>query len=129
VTLGSEVTGVHGKTDDELAALDVPTLLRAGLDTGAGRTELFGDGAVAAAIRLDQAGVLPRSVTFLAEIVRSGGPRYAAELPEPLPRPAQTSVVRPWLSAAAGADGEELARWLEAVAAVLALRANARHAR
>jgi hypothetical protein len=120
---------VNGKTDDELAALDVPTLLRAGLGAGDGRTELFGDGAVAAAIRLDGVGVLPRSVTFLAEIVRSGGTRYAAELPEPLPQPAQTSVIRPWLDAASGSDGEEMARWLEAVAAVLALRAGTRQAR
>lgn len=119
---------MRGKTDDELAALDVPTLLRAGL-TGERHRELFGDGAVAAAIRLDRAGVLPRSVSFLAEIVRSGGSRYAAELPEPLPQPAQTSVIRPWLDAASGSDGEQLARWLEAVAAVLALRANARQAR
>lgn len=121
---------MHGKTDAELAALDVPELLRSGLgDDAAGRGELFGDGAVAAALALGE--VVPRSVAFLAEIVRSGGTRYAAELPEPLPQPAQADVIRPWLAVAAGVPGaadEQVARWLEAVASVLALRAGARQA-
>ena len=121
---------MHGKTDAELAALDVPELLRSGLgDDAAGRGELFGDGAVAAALALGE--VVPRSVAFLAEIVRSGGTRYAAELPEPLPQPAQADVIRPWLTVAAavpGAADVQVARWLEAVASVLALRAGARQA-
>jgi hypothetical protein len=127
------VIDVHGKTDAELAALDVLTLLRSGLgDDAAGRGDLFGDGAVAAAIALGEVSVLPRSVAFLAEIVRSGGTRYAAELPAPLPFAEQADVIRPWLAAAAevaGVADEQVARWLEAVAAVLALRANARPAR
>jgi hypothetical protein len=122
------VIDMRGKTDAELASLDVAGLLRAGLGAGAaGRGELFGDGAVAAAIALGEVAVIPRSVTFLAEIVRSGGTRYAAGLPEPLPLPAQADVVRRWLTAAADTEGaadEQLARWLEAVAAVLALRAG-----
>ena len=118
------------RTDVELAELDVAELLAAGLGDGAaGRGALFGDGAVAAAIALDRVGVLPRSVTFLAEVVRSGGAGYAAELVEPLPRAEQTEVIRPWLAVAVAADDEQAARWLEAVAAVLAVRANARQAR
>ena len=126
------MTNVHGKTDAELALLDVPELLRAGLGESApGRGALFGDGAVAAAIALDGVDVVARSVTFLAEIVRSGGTRYAAELPEPLPRPAQADVLRPWLAVAAAVpdvSDEQVGRWLEAVAAVLALRAGSRPA-
>lgn len=131
--MGSEVADVTGsRTDAELAELDVPSLLRAGLGSSADgpRRALFGDGAVAGAILLDRAGVVPRSVAFLAQIVRSGGVAYAAELPEPLPQPAQTVVIRPWLATAASvtSDVEQVARWFEAVAAVLALRAGARHA-
>jgi hypothetical protein len=128
------VTNPSGKTEAELAELDVAALLRAGLgESDADRTALFGDGAVAGAILLDRVDVIPRSVGFLAEIVRSGGTRYAAELPEPLPVPAQTDVVRPWLETAAssltGTAGDEwVARWLEAVAAVLALRTTTRQA-
>jgi hypothetical protein len=118
------------KTDAELAALDIVAALRAGL-AGPERTALFGEGAVAAAILLDRAGVQPRSVSFLAEVVRSGGTRYAENLPEPLPTPDQTSVIRPWLVAAAESvsdmDGDEqVARWLAAVAAILAMRQAAR---
>jgi hypothetical protein len=124
---------MQARTDAELAALDVAELLAAGLgEQAAGRGELFGDGAVAAAIALDGTDVIPRSVTFLAEVVRSGGTGYAAGLAEPLPRAEQTEVIRPWLSTAAsvpGADDEQMARWLEAVAAVLALRASTRQAR
>lgn len=119
-----------GKTDAELAELDVVAALRAGL-TGERRGALFGDGAVAGAIGLDRAGVLPRSVTFLADIVRSGGTGYAAGLSEPLPTAGQTAVIRPWLDAAAAVgpdlDAEErFARWLEAVAAILELRISSR---
>jgi hypothetical protein len=134
------MSDMRDRTDAELAQLDVAALLAAGLGEQAGggelgeraaRGELFGDGAVAAAIALDGVDVIPRSVTFLAEIVRSGGVRYAAELAEPLPRAAQAAVIRPWLSAASvpSADDEQVARWLEAVAAVLALRASTRQAR
>lgn len=115
-----------GKTDAELAELDVVTALRAGLG-GAERGALFGDGAVAGAIQLDRGGVLPGSLTFLAAIVRTGGTGYAAELTEPLPIPEQTEVIRPWLAEAARTDADEqFARWLEAVAAILDLRINSR---
>lgn len=116
------------KTDSELLrAADLPTLIRYGLGVaGPHRRALFGDGSVAAALTLDQLGTLPRSVAFLAKIVRSGGVRYAADLPEPVPGPAATTV-RAWLSTAASvvpgpAGDETAARWLEAVAAVMAAR-------
>jgi hypothetical protein len=115
--------------DSELAHLDVPSLLRDGL---ASRSKvLFGDGAVAAAILLDRVGVVPRSVIFLAEIVRSGGARYASELAEPLPTAEQAEVIQPWLVAAASAvskvdDDYALEDWLKAVAAILASRRAAR---
>ncbi|MEV4314425.1 hypothetical protein [Actinocrispum sp. NPDC049592] len=115
--------------DAELARLDVPALLTEGV--AARGKELFGNGAVAAAIILDNAGVIPRSVVFLAEIVRSGGAKYASELTEPLPTPAQTEVIRPWLTAAAAAsasveDDYTVEDWLKAVAAILAARRSAR---
>ncbi|HWM05870.1 MAG TPA: hypothetical protein VNP92_26305 [Actinophytocola sp.] len=125
------MTDPSGRTDAQLAELDVEAMLRAGLGAEADRTALFGDGAVAGAILLDRVETIPRSVSFLAELVRRGGTAHAAELPEPLPTAAQTDVIRPWLAAAAatatGPSGDErAARWLEAVAAVLALRAGRR---
>jgi hypothetical protein len=117
------------KTDAELAELDVAAMLRHGLadlDGPAGQA-LFSEGAVAAAIVLDQLEALPRSVTYLAEVVRHGGLRYALQLPEPLPAPSQAEIVRSWLTAAEEAsddiDGDRrMARWCEAVASILAMR-------
>ncbi|MFI2203865.1 hypothetical protein ACH47Z_24415 [Streptomyces sp. NPDC020192] len=116
------------RTDDEvLAATDIGMLLRYGLTQDTFHTALFGDGAVAAAVTLDRLGVLPRSVTFLAEIVRSGGLAYAAALPEPLPSPEPAELLRDWLTGAAqtAATPEaeiRAARWLDAVAEIIALR-------
>jgi hypothetical protein len=123
------VTVTRGKTEAELAELDVAALLREGLAVDR-HGALFGDGAVAAAIRLDRAGVLPRSVAFLAEIVRGGGTRYAAGLPEPLPTADQAAVIRPWLDAAAERapdldTDERFTRWLAAVATILDVRRSA----
>ncbi|WP_406207566.1 hypothetical protein OH807_35055 [Kitasatospora sp. NBC_01560] len=121
-------------SDSLLAALDVEVLLRFGLPAdGTHRSALFGDGAVAAAITCDRLGVLPRALVFLGEVVTAGGTRFAAALPEPLPGPA-APVARGWLEAAAlvvrDPSGDLLvARWLEAVAAVLALRLTTREAR
>ncbi|MFD0275091.1 hypothetical protein ACFVHB_14485 [Kitasatospora sp. NPDC127111] len=118
-------------SDDQLAALDIEILLRFGLPSeGAHRSALFGDGAVAAAITADRLGVLPRAVVFLGEVVKAGGTRYAAALPEPLPGPA-AAAARGWLEAAAmvvrdPSDDLLVARWLDAVAAVLALRVTNR---
>lgn len=120
-----------GKSDSELLeTTDVPTLLRYGLrGNGPHRTALFGDGAVTAAITLDRQGALPRSVSFLAKVVRSGGTRYAADLDEPLPGEA-AQTIRAWLTGAAGvapdvAGDDAVACWLEAVAAVMELRHEA----
>lgn len=123
------MTEQHPKTDVELAELDVVAMLRHGLADidGAAGQALFGEGAVAAAIVLDQLEVFPRSVTYLAEVVRHGGLRYAVTLPEPLPTPPQAEIARSWLAAAeevsADIDGDRrMARWWEAVAAILAMR-------
>ncbi|MEU1668049.1 hypothetical protein ABZ547_31640 [Streptomyces sparsogenes] len=121
-------------TDEELLALDVPLMIRYGLMFGgAHRTALFGDGAIAAALAAERLGVLPRSVAYLGEVVRRGGTRMAAELPEPLPGGEAAALARDWLGAAAPgvrgvAEDETVARWLEAVAAVLELRVRTRGA-
>jgi hypothetical protein len=116
------------QTDDQLVSTDIGAMLVEGLPLPAAATGLFGDVAVAAAIRADRLGVQPRSLTFLAEIVRRGGVGYATDLPEPLPTAEQTALVREWLSAAVRVDGSDLAiaRWLDAVAAVLGVRKGAR---
>ncbi|MFJ9518116.1 hypothetical protein ACIRPK_07585 [Kitasatospora sp. NPDC101801] len=116
------------RTDDDLAELDIPALLRYGLSAGgARRAALFGEGAVAAAVAVDRLHVVPRSLGYLAEVVRAGGTRYAADLAEPLPGPEPTRLVQEWLDTAAtvtaGVDDDEvLARWLDAVAELLAMR-------
>ncbi|MBW1598347.1 hypothetical protein [Streptomyces sp. JJ38] len=124
--------GGAGMTDEELRGLDVDLMLRYGLTRqGAPRGVLFGDGVVAAALRAEELDVLPRSLAYLAEVVRRGGIRYAAELAEPLPGPERTGLAGEWLATASSVTGAEdvkaaetLARWLEAVAAVLAMRCN-----
>ncbi|TVZ97869.1 hypothetical protein [Streptomyces sp. BK340] len=120
------------RTDDEvLATTDVAVLLRYGLTQDAFRTALSGDGAVAAAVTLDRLGVVPRSVAYVAKIVRAGGLRYAAQLPEPLPSREASALLLDWLETAAQAadtpDGEaRTARWLDAVAEIVGLRRAAR---
>ncbi|GAA0558591.1 hypothetical protein GCM10010172_47020 [Paractinoplanes ferrugineus] len=99
------------RTDEQALQDDVAALLAAGD---------FTDSLVPAALQADRLGVDPRSLAFLAEVVRRGGLDYAARLPEPLPTPEQTALVRPWLAIGAGSD--RLARWLDAVAAVLEAR-------
>ncbi|MET8627603.1 hypothetical protein ABZW30_28290 [Kitasatospora sp. NPDC004669] len=120
------------KTDDELRQLDVPAMLRYGLEfAGPHRSALFGEGAIAAALASDALGVVPRSTSFLAEVVRSGGARYAADLTEPLPGAEPTRLARDRLTSAATTattvDGDQLlARWLDAVAEILGLRRDIR---
>ncbi|MFE3636592.1 hypothetical protein [Streptomyces cellostaticus] len=122
----------ESRTDDEvLATTDVAMLLRYGLTQDAFHTALFGDGAIAAAVTLDRLGVLPRSLAFLAEVVRSGGLAYAAGLPEPLPSAEPAALLRDWLGGAAQTAGTpeaevRAARWLDAVAEIVALRRSAR---
>jgi hypothetical protein len=122
---------MHVRTDDEAIGFDVAALLAAGR---------FTEALVPAALQADRLGVIPRSLTFLAEIVRRGGVAYAAQLAEPLPTPEQTELVRPWLEQLgaggvpraggvpqagrlpqAGGD-ERLARWLDGVATIIEAR-------
>lgn len=112
----------HPMSETELAALDIPALWQAG-----DRGRLFGEGAVGAGITLHRLGTIPRSLTYLADLIRAGGVQRSLALPEPLPSPEQTDALRPWLQAAAdtvtGLDGdEEVARWLDAVATIIAAR-------
>jgi hypothetical protein len=118
-------------TDAELAELDIPALLRAGLTDESQHQAMFGEGAVGAAVVLDRLHVIPRSLTYLASVVRAGGTTAAAGLAEPLPEADQSEAVRPWLSSAAAVastvDGDEdVARWLEAVATIVSARLTAR---
>lgn len=122
-------SGQGSISEAELARLDVREMLRDGLadPEGDAHRTLFGPGAVAAAIALDRLRVIPRSLTYLAEVVHAGGTRYGAALAEPLPEPVQTEMIRPWLQTAAATvstvDGDEqVARWLQAVASIIALR-------
>ncbi|WP_107122941.1 hypothetical protein [Streptomyces caeruleatus] len=120
------------KTDEDSAQADVAMLLRYGIGAqGPRRTALFGDGAVAAAVTLDRLAVQPRSVAFLGRTVRSGGTAYTARLPELLPQPTASDLMRGWLDAAASVAGpvqgdEVVARWLEAVAELIGLRHTTR---
>jgi hypothetical protein len=122
------MTGRPGtRTEDELLSLDVPQLIAAGLPDPSSQAArwLFAEGAVAAAVRADQLGVQPRSLTFLAEIIRRGGIAYGAGLPEPLPLPEQSDLVRPWMVAALDVEADasvRFAHWLDAVAAIVAVR-------
>ena len=111
------------QTDERLLAIDLPAVIAAGLVSSG----VDGAATVAAAVRADLLGVYPRSLTFLAEIVRRGGISYAAALPLPLPTAEQSALVADWLGAASptGAD-VTFARWLDAVAAVLGARRAAR---
>ncbi|MEV4755245.1 hypothetical protein AB0J86_09045 [Micromonospora sp. NPDC049559] len=114
-----------GRLDEtELLALDVPALLAVGLASPAGPA---GNAAVAAALAAARLGTEPRSLTFLAEVVRVGGVGYAAGLAEPLPTAGQRALAASWLAAAAGVaddpDRDEVfARWLDKVATIVAVR-------
>jgi hypothetical protein len=103
-------------TDEQMLAVDIPAAIARG--------ELRGDAIVAAAIRADRLEVRPRSLTFLAEIVRRGDLSAAGRLPEPVPGADQSALVREWLAAAT--SPAEFARWLDAVAVVLAARQQPR---
>ena len=115
--------------DADRGDLDIPALLRDGLPHD---PRVFADGAIAAAIELDLMRIPPRSLTFLAEIVRRGGVEYAAKLPEPLPTPESAALAKAWLQAATEVQwrdhfegGNMMARWLDAVALLI----NARRSR
>jgi hypothetical protein len=115
------------RTDDQMATVDVPAAITEALRSTDPARHLVTGAAVPAAIQAGQAGVLPRSLTFLAEIVRRGGAGYAVGLAAPLPTAEQTALVRPWLALAAAAEADEVfARWLEAVAAIVDARLSGR---
>lgn len=99
------------RTDHDARSADVAALLVQGS---------FSDALVPAALQTERLAVLPRSLTFLAEIVRRGGADYAARLPDPLPTARQSALVRPWLLT--GAGDERLARWLDGVATLIETR-------
>ncbi len=112
----SESSGLSSRTvrtDEQLLTIDIAAALVDGRQTA--------EAAVAAAIRADRIGVQPRSLTFLAEVVRRGGLPYAARLPEPLPTAEGSALVRPWMEAA-GERSDAFARWLDAVATALEAR-------
>jgi hypothetical protein len=116
-------------TDQQLLALNLAAVIADGLAAqGPEQTRrLFAEGAVAAAIRADTADVLPRSLTFLAEIVRRGGIAYAAGLPNALPAPEQAELAQSWIAAALPAgDASTFARWLDAVATLVEVRRSVR---
>src|SRR6478609_10126234 len=126
----TQPTPPPGRTDAELADLDVPALLRFGLPReGPHRRALFADGAVAAALLAERCEVPGYAVAYLAEVVRAAGLRVAAELPEPLVGPGAARLAGDWLHAARSvpdadglAVGALVADWLGAVAAVLEVR-------
>jgi hypothetical protein len=113
--------------EDRLAGVEVTALLADGLRGPDAAGRIVGGCAAAAAVQAGLAGVRPGSLSFLAELVRRGGVSYAARLPDPLPTPEQSALVRPWLATAAEAtDADEpFARWLDAVAAIVDARRGA----
>ncbi|GAA3726216.1 hypothetical protein GCM10022225_04060 [Plantactinospora mayteni] len=121
----------YPRTDeDELRRVDVPAELVARLRVG---RPPGGDATVAAALAADRLGTQPRSLTFLAEVVRRGGTGFAGTLPEPLPTPEQAALAATWLAAANSVEvsdrgpnhDETVARWLENVALLVAARRRA----
>lgn len=117
------------RTDEQLRTVDVPAELAVALRAGRAPA---GEVTVAAALAAERHDVRPRSLTFLAEVIRRGGLGYAVTLPEPLPEPEQAALASNWLTAAASVEDpgpthdETVARWLENVALVLAARRQAR---
>jgi hypothetical protein len=113
-----------GRTEQDLAVADIPAVLA---DIGAGQ-RASSEGAVAAAIALAGVGAFPRSLTFLAAVIRSGGLAYTLGVPELMPAPEQAAMVRTWLEAAGtdtpqpAARDDAVARWLDAVAVTLLVR-------
>lgn len=113
------------RRDEELRGLDVDAAITMGMALPAtARAAMFAEIAIAASRQLQDLGVGPHPVSFLAGCVRSLGLEGALELPEPLIGHEPTALVRRWMSAAAGlsrniARDDLFARWLEMVAALL----------
>lgn len=98
-------------TDDDLASLDVPDLLRAGPSA-----ELEGEGAVAAAIQLERDGAAPGDVLLAAAEVRADDV-LVGEPPTRL-----DELVAAGLGVPGAETRERHAAWLERVAELMALR-------
>jgi hypothetical protein len=113
------------RRDEELRDLDVDAAITMGMALpGTARAAMYTEVAIAASWQLQDLGVGPYPVSFLAGCVRSMGLEGALELPEPLIGHQPTALVRRWLSAAGGpsrniARDELFARWLDMVAALL----------
>jgi hypothetical protein len=119
------------RPDVDLLGLDVEAAIARGMSwTGVARAVLFREVAIAASWQAQRLDVGPYPLTFLARYVRAAGIRGALDLPEPLIGAERVELVRGWLSAAitaepAPADDDLFAQWLDAVAAVLAVRRSA----
>ena len=120
------------RPDSELRDLNVNAVIAAGMaaDESARRT-LFTAGAIAASLRLEELGIGPYPVRFLARYVRAAGRAEALALPEPLVGAEAVVLARQWLTAAstvdAGLAGDRaFAQWLDMVAALIAIRRRAR---
>ncbi|MBO0869546.1 MAG: hypothetical protein J2P15_13370 [Micromonosporaceae bacterium] len=125
------------RPDSELLDLDIPAAIAAGIAGGkVQHRSMFTDAAIAASLRLEEHGVGPYPVLFLAGYVRSAGRVAALALPQPLVGSEPAELARRWLAASCPADGAPagddidadimFARWLEMVAALLSLRRSAR---
>jgi hypothetical protein len=112
--------------------LDVAAAITRGLSTGAeAGYALFTEASVAAAIEAENLGIGPVPLGLLGRLVRAGGITAALQLPEPLIGDEPAALARHWLEAAQAAGTKitvdaEFGRWLEMVAALVALRRSAR---
>jgi hypothetical protein len=120
------------RPDGELRDLNVNAVIAAGMaaDESARRT-LFTAGAITASLRLEELGVGPHPVRFLARYVRAAGRAEALALPEPLVGAEAVVLARQWLTAASTVDtgvagDRAFAQWLDMVAALIAIRRRAR---
>ncbi len=88
---------------------------------------MFTEAAIAASWEVQDHGIGPYPLRFLAGCVRAMGLRAALALPQPLIGAEPAELVHGWLAAAVGwqdsiADDEMFARWLDMVATMLAVR-------
>lgn len=91
------------RRDEELRGLDVDAAITIGMALpGTARAAMFAEAAIAASWQLQDLGVGPYPVSFLAGCVRSMGLEGALELPEPLIGHEPTALVRKWLEATTG---------------------------
>jgi hypothetical protein len=117
------------RPDSELAGVDVPAAISAGLRLdGAARRTMFTSAAIAAALQAERREVGPYPLNFLADHVRAAGRAGALALPEPLV--GAVDLAQSWLRAASEAAGgvgndDLFAQWLETVAALIMLRRKA----